>query len=155
MESTAAAPSLRQQYADWPQKEDPRPQPWDLDAVGIPKADRELAPGAPDTVSPVLIRHSYPVLASGSGGAAVHELAARLAVLGYQTDISQGENPFGVVNDSIMNAVERFRDDHHVQEDPTPYGGDTPKTRTRAALTIGPFTWEAILRASERALQAS
>ncbi len=149
-----AAGTLRQQYADWPQKGETRPQPWDLDAVGIPKHERELDPGAPDTISPVVLRHSYPILASGSAGAVVNELAARLSLLGYPTDISKGENPFGIVTPEVMAAVEKFREDYGVKEDPTPYGGNTESTRTRAALTVGPYTWEAVLRASERALQA-
>jgi hypothetical protein len=141
-----------QQYADWPQKEDTRPQPWDLDTIGVPKHQRELDAGAPNTVSPVVIRHSYPILTSGSAGAVVNELASRLHLLGYVTDISKGENPFAIVTDKIMSAVESFREDYGVKEDPTPYGGNTQSARDRAALTIGPFTWEALLRASERVL---
>jgi hypothetical protein len=145
----------RQRYADWPQKSDQRAQPWDLDAVGISKADRDLAPGAPDTVSPVVIRHSYPILTSGSGGAAVAELASRLHLLGYPTDMARGENPFATVTSDVLSAVEKFREDHNVQEDPTPYGGNTDRSRGRAANTIGPYTWEAVIRASDRLLQAA
>lgn len=148
-----ATPTLRSQYADWPQPADTRAQPWDLDAIGIPKHERELAPGAPDTISPIVIRHSYPILASGSAGAVVNELASRLHLLGFDTDISKGENAFGVVTDKVMAAVEAFREAYGVKEDPTPYGGNTESTRTRAALTIGPFTWEALIRASDRVLQ--
>lgn len=148
-------PTLRQQYADWPRKGDQRPQPWDLEELGIPASERELPPGAPNTVSPMLIRHSYPILASGSAGAVVNDLAARLAVLGYHTDISQGTNPFGIVTDSVMAAVEQFRDDYGVKEDPTPYGGNTQASRERAAQTIGPWTWEGIIRASDRLLQTT
>ena len=116
------------------------------------KHQRELDAGAPNTVSPVVIRHSYPILTSGSAGAVVNELASRLHLLGYVTDISKGENPFAIVTDKIMSAVESFREDYGVKEDPTPYGGNTQSARDRAALTIGPFTWEALLRASERVL---
>jgi peptidoglycan hydrolase-like protein with peptidoglycan-binding domain len=144
----------RQAYADWPQKADQRPQPWDLDKVGISPADRVLAQGAPDTISPVVIRHSFPILTSGSASPAVGELAQRLQVLGYATDLSRGENPFGIVTQDIMSAVSQFREDHGVQEDPTPYGGNTEQSRARAANTIGPFTWEALIRASDRILVA-
>jgi hypothetical protein len=150
-----AALTPRQQYADWPQKGDQRAQPWDLDAVGIARSDRELAPGAPDTVSPVVIRHSYPILTSGSGGAAVAELASRLHLLGYVTDLARGENPFATVTSDVLSAVEKFREDYGVQEDPTPYGGNTDRSRSRAANTIGPFTWEGVIRASDRLLQAA
>jgi peptidoglycan hydrolase-like protein with peptidoglycan-binding domain len=144
----------RQRYADWPQKGDQRPQPWDLDAVGIPPSERNLPAGAPNTISPVVIRHSYPILASGSAGAVVNDLAGRLALLGYPTDISQGQNPFGVLSDQVMSAVERFREDYGVQEDPTPFGGNTEKARQRATGIVGPYTWEALVRASDRAAAA-
>jgi peptidoglycan hydrolase-like protein with peptidoglycan-binding domain len=154
MGAPAAESTPRQRYVDWPQKGDTRPQPWDLDAVGIAPHERDLPPGAPDTISPVLIRHSYPILASGSAGAAVNDLASRLALLGYQTDISRGENPFGVLTDKVLAAVERFREDYGVQEDPTPFGGDTDRSRRRAAAIVGPYTWEALIRVSDRAAQA-
>lgn len=152
-EQEAPAQTLRQQFADWPQKGDERPQPWDLDALKVPKAERELEPGKPNTVSPVVIRHSYPILASGSQGSAVSELATRLHLLGYETDLARGENPFSVLTHDVLSAVDKFREDHGVEEDPTPYGGNTAQSRARAAHTVGPFTWEAILRASERARQ--
>lgn len=145
------APSLRSQYADWPQKGDQREQPWDLDALGVPNSDRELEPGTPNTVSPVVIRHSYPLLASGSAGAPVAELAARLHLLGYATDIAEGKNPFSILTTNVMSAVERFREEHNVREDPTAYGGDTEAGRRQANEVVGPYTWEALLRASERA----
>ncbi len=150
LEQTQQTP--RQAYADWPQKGDQRPQPWDHNKIGIEPV--KLEQGAPDTVSPIVIRHSFPILTSGSASPAVGELAQRLQVLGYATDLSRGENPFGIVTQDIMAAVSQFREDHGVQEDPTPYGGNTEQSRARAANTIGPFTWEALLRASDRALQA-
>lgn len=145
----------RQRYADWPVLEDDRAQPWDLDKVGIAKHDQALEPGMPDTISPIVIRHSYPILTTGSGGAAVSELATRLNILGYTTDISRGENPFSTLTQNVMSAVEQFREDYHVEEDPTPYGGDTSRSRQRAANTVGPYTWEALVRASDRALAAA
>jgi hypothetical protein len=146
----AAQESPRQRYSDWPQRGDERPQPWDLDAVGIAKTDRELEPGAPDTVSPIVIRHQCPVLVSGAANPIVADLGRRLAELGYQTSVSEGANPFGVVDESVFSAVERFREDYGVQEDPTPYGGTTTAATLRAAQVIGPYTWEAIIRASDR-----
>jgi peptidoglycan hydrolase-like protein with peptidoglycan-binding domain len=150
----ASEQTVRQQFADWPVKGDERPQPWDLDACKIPKADRELEDGAPDTISPVAIRHSYPILSTGSTGSPVTDLATRLKVLGYPTDISRGENPFGILTDSVMQAVEQFREDYNVQEDPTPYGSG-PKARERAASVVGPYTWEGLIRASDRELQTA
>jgi peptidoglycan hydrolase-like protein with peptidoglycan-binding domain len=154
-QTQAAQQTPRQAYADWPQKGDQRPQPWDLDAIGISLEARQLEKGAPDTVSPIVIRHSFPVLTSGSASPAVGELAQRLQVLGYSTDLSRGENPFGHVTQDIMAAVSQFREDFGVKEDPTPYGGNTEQSRQKAANTIGPFTWEGLLRASDRLLQAA
>jgi hypothetical protein len=151
VESTATEETPRQRYTDWPQKGDDRAQPWDLDALGISKTDRELEDGARDTVSPVVIRHSCPILVSGSADPIVGDLGRRLALIGYANSVSEGANPFGVVDESIFNAVERFREDYGVEEDPTPFGGRTTAATLRAAQVIGPYTWEAILRASDRA----
>lgn len=146
-----AAPSLRQRFADWPQKGgEGDAQPWDLDKLGVSKSDRDLEPGAPDTVSPVVIRHSRPTLTSGSAHPIVADLGRRLSELGYANSVSEGTNALGVVDESIMNAVERFREDYGVEEDPTPFGGTTTAAVLRAAQIIGPYTWEAIVRASDR-----
>lgn len=142
--------ALRASYRDWPQRGDQRTQPWDLDGLQVPKYARELAPGAPNTISPVVIRHSCPILASGSGGVFVTELAARLAKLGYETSVSRGENPFNVLDDSIMSAIAAFRRDYGVEEDPSPWGGLHDDARSRAAQHVGPYTWEALIRVSDR-----
>lgn len=145
--------SLRKQYADWPQKGDERAQPWDFDALGIKAEVAKLneQPGAKNTVTPVVIRHSYPILASGSGHPTiVADLGQRLADLGYANSVSDGENPLGHVDESILNAVDNFRRDYGVEEDPTPFGGNNTAGQIRAALHIGPYTWEAVIRASDR-----
>jgi peptidoglycan hydrolase-like protein with peptidoglycan-binding domain len=149
-ETASAKKTPRQAYKDWPKKGDERAQPWNLDAVGIAKSDRELEPGARDTISPVVIRHSCPILVSGSADPIVADLGRRLDVLGYGNSVSEGANPFGIVDESIFNAVERFREDYGVEEDPTPYGGTTTAATLRAAQVIGPYTWEAVIRASDR-----
>lgn len=154
--ASAPAPSLRAQYADWPQKNDTRAQPWDLDALGVPPSDRDAVRDSPlpNTISPIVIGHRMPILSSGSGMGdswAVNELARRLHVLGYQTSSSAGRNPWGVLDDSIMTAVEQFRQDHGVEEDPTGWGGNTHASREKAAAHVGPWTWEALIRASDRA----
>jgi peptidoglycan hydrolase-like protein with peptidoglycan-binding domain len=154
-EQTQETPSLRQQYADWPQKADTRAQPWDLDKLGVSQTERVLEAGKANTVSPIVIRHSYPILASGSAGSVVTELASRLNLLGYTTDVSRGENHYGVLTHDVMSAVEQFRQEFNVREDPTPFGGNTEQSRAKAAAIVGPFTWEAVLRASQRALEAS
>lgn len=148
----ASPQSIRAQYVDWPQKGDQRAQPWDLVAAGIPQHEQGLAEGAPDTISPIVIRHSYPILASGSAGSVVNELATRLHVLGYATDISRGENAYGVLTNDVMGSVEKFREDYGVREDPTPFGGDTQSGRAKANGIVGPYTWEALVRASDRVL---
>jgi hypothetical protein len=150
----ASMPTKREAFSTWPRKGDLRPQPWDLDALEISPEMAKLAPGARDTVSPVVIHHSYPILSLGSQGSTVADLAGRLHLLGYDTDITRGENMFNTLTESVMGAVDQFREDYNVQEDPTPYGGRTAKAAERAAAIVGPYTWEAILRASERELAA-
>jgi hypothetical protein len=151
------AASPRTVYADWPQKADERAQPWDHDKNGSSREDRDKLldnPGTPNTVTPT-VSHSMPMLSSGSGGDsawAVGELARRLHILGYHTDVGEGTNPFSVLTQSVMSAVERFREDHNVSEDPSGFGGNTAAGRARAGAHVGPWTWEAIIRASEREL---
>lgn len=135
---------------DDPQHGSDKPQPWDLNALGLSQAAAELEPGAPNTVAPVVIEHSYPILVSGSSDPSVQELGRRLAKLGYANSVSRGENPFGVVDETIMAAVHGFRQTYNVQEDPSGFGGDIPYGRQRAESHIGPWTWEAIVRASDR-----
>jgi hypothetical protein len=146
---------------DWPQEGGfDGPQPWDLVAQGFKVGATEqgttlvkdgeiteLAPGEPDTVSPIVPAHGRPVLSSLSAGEAVKELGALLAELGYETSISKGRNPFGVLDETVASAVERFREDYDVAEDPSQFAHD----RKAAALShVGPWTWEALLRAAAR-----
>lgn len=152
------------------------PQPWDLQAQGITVAtpapadpagpapattvlqggkETELAAGAPNTVAPIVVDHGRPILTSGSidvgpGPAiagAVTELGQLLGLLGYPNSVTRGTNPFGVVDDSILGAVEKFRDDYDVREDPSSWSRNG---RANAESHIGPWTWEGILRAAER-----
>jgi hypothetical protein len=118
---------------DWPTKGESRDkQPWQEDQ--------------PD-VTP---RAGLPVLASGSADPAAHELFDALDRLGYETPISRGENPVGVIGPEEMQAVRQFRADYGVQEDPSPWGGDNDEARRQASAFIGPWTAEAILRAAEQ-----
>lgn len=154
--ATATTPAKA--YADWPQSNDDRAQPWDAAKNGTSREDRDKLldnPGSPNTVSPIVITHSMPILTAGSGGDqswAVRELARRLHVLGYQTDVGTTNNPFATVTSSVLGAVEHFREEHNVEEDPTAFGGNTSAGRERARSHIGPWTWEAVIRASERKL---
>lgn len=151
----------KQVYADWPQPNDQRAQPWDSKKNGTVREDHDRLldnPGSINDVAPVVISHSMPILSSGSGGEQstfVRELARRLHILGYQTDIGTGNNPYGIVTQSVMGAVDQFRNDHNVEEDPGGFGGDNAKGRDKAASHIGPYTWEAIIRASERKLASA
>jgi hypothetical protein len=98
---------------------------------------------------PITPRAGLPVLASGSADPAAHELFDALDRLGYETPISRGENPVGVIGPEEMQAVRQFRADYGVQEDPSPWGGDNDEARRQASAFIGPWTAEAILRAAE------
>jgi hypothetical protein len=145
----------RERYADWPAKggsEDP--QPWDLAGMGLLGASRDFEaqtkPGTPDNVSPIVISHSRPLLTYGSSDPSVHELGRILGALGFPNSVSDGHNAYGSIDNTVMAAVFAFRDAYGVQEDPSAYGGDTPAGREQAAAHIGPWTWEAVLRAGQR-----
>ncbi|HEV3136176.1 MAG TPA: hypothetical protein VG348_15915 [Acidimicrobiia bacterium] len=140
----------------WPAKGWAGPQPWDIRALGITKDQVEqLGPGAPNTLSPVKVRHSFPILGVGSHGPIVGELARRLHALGYRTNIGTGANPYSVLDDSVLAAVENFRDEYNVLEDPAGFGGTGQKAVAKAAEYVGPWTWEALIRACDQLARAA
>jgi hypothetical protein len=147
----------RERYVDWPARDGDAaelPQPWDHRALGLQNEERDFLdqakPGSRNTVSPIVITHGRPLLTYGSSDPSVQELGRILGELGYANSVSDGQNPFGSVDNTVMAAVYQFRDAYHVQEDPSGFGGNTPDGRSRAAAHIGPWTWEAILRAGAR-----
>lgn len=89
--------------------------------------------------------HQKSTLGSGSAGAQVLDLAQLLHKLGYPTDISEGRNSFCVLGSSELAAVEAFRRDYGVQEDPSGF-----RDERAAAKHVGVWTWEALLRATGR-----
>ncbi|MFL5901247.1 MAG: peptidoglycan-binding protein [Solirubrobacterales bacterium] len=115
----------------WPCKGFDGEQPW---------ADREDPS--------ITVAHEMPILASGSAGAPVFELCGMLAELGYETDVTRGTNAFGVFGPAEAAAVERFRQEHGVLEDPTGFGGESADAVRLAAAHVGPWTWEALRRAT-------
>jgi peptidoglycan hydrolase-like protein with peptidoglycan-binding domain len=139
-------------WKDWPASGgNGKPQPWDLDALGLKNDGRDLAPGAPNTVAPIVPRAGLPTLAEGSQHDRVPELCRRLEALGYPTSNADGGNPHGLVDKTVLQAVQKFRSDFGVQEAPTDtWGGETDEGRRAAANHIGPYTWEALIRASDR-----
>jgi peptidoglycan hydrolase-like protein with peptidoglycan-binding domain len=128
---------LRQLLADtataWPAKGFTGAQPWENREVDVIEVD-----------------HGRPILSGGSAGAPVFELASLLHELGYETDVTRGLNALGVLGASEMGAVERFRADYGVREDPSGFGGETEDARRIAANHVGPWTWEALLRLTGR-----
>jgi hypothetical protein len=145
----------RKRFADWPEEGgSDLPQPWDLRGLGLQNAARDFAdeskPGTRNSVSPIVISHGRPTLTSGSTDPGVQELGRILGDLGFPNSVSDGQNPFGSVDNTVMAAVHAFRDAYGVQEDPSGFGGDTPDGRAMAAAHIGPWTWEAILRMGRR-----
>jgi hypothetical protein len=83
--------------------------------------------------------HDKPILTSGSGGPAVFQLCNALNELGYETSVSRGENPYGIVDGSVATAVQQFRADRGVEEDAAAFGGED-----LAKSHIGPATWIAL-----------
>jgi hypothetical protein len=150
--------------AEWPAKGGvDGPQPWDLAARDITVAPdpasgvvrvvdgagqvTDLAPGAPDSVSPIVPAHGRPPLTSLSVGDGVRELGMLLAELGYDNSVSRGQNPFAVFDESIAAAVDAFRRDYDVEEDPSQFPRDS---RANAQSHVLAWTWEGLLRAVKR-----
>lgn len=90
---------------------------------------------------------AHPMLTSGSADVpAVTDLGRRLTELGFENSVSRGENPFGIVDESIIAAVVQFRRQYGVREPADGFGGD----QVEADRHIGPWTATAIVRASDR-----
>jgi peptidoglycan hydrolase-like protein with peptidoglycan-binding domain len=162
--------------ADWPQlggmkldSGEPAPQPWDHRERGLVVSTSDdgvttiasphtgehttIAAGAANHVSPIVPVHGRPLLGPlSSDPVAVGELGRLLATIGYATSVSEGRNPQGVVDESITAAVERFRQDFGVQEDPSAWPVDGER---QARLHVGAWTWEALLRAAQRVRDAA
>jgi hypothetical protein len=81
------------------------------------------------------------ILTSGSAHDDVHVLGAYLGQLGYENSVSRGENPFGIVDESVMTAVSAFRAKHSVEPETT-IPGVAPHEAPR---WIGPNLWEALV----------
>jgi hypothetical protein len=143
--STATANPL----AGWPSRGYEGPQPWDHDALGIPRELRESVGSKPNRVTPT-ISHPYPILTSGSQHACVHIIGRKLGDLGFASSVSQGRNPFGAVDPTVLAAVISFRQAYNVEPDPYGFGGNTRKGRENAENHLDPWTVEAILRAWAR-----
>lgn len=146
----AKVEQLRTDFEAWPVKGGTgQPQPWDLQAHGIPQpgVTRDFLPGgAADELSPVVVAHSKPILQPGTAGTSVVELGQLLATIGYPNSISKGVNHAFSFDDTIMAAVDAFKRDFHVSEDPSQFPGVQVET------TVGPWLWEALLRAAKLAL---
>ncbi|MTD43853.1 hypothetical protein GKE82_05920 [Conexibacter sp. W3-3-2] len=89
---------------------------------------------------------AHPILTSGSADIAVSDLGKRLAALGFENSASRGENPFNIVDGSVMAAVRAFRKAYGVREPTDGFEGD----QEQADRHIGPWTATAIVRASDR-----
>lgn len=138
---------LREKYRNWPQKGSDLPQPWDFEQHDLPRpgVTRDYLPGGqPDELSPVVPAHGRPILTSGMGGSAVAELGEALCRLGYPNSISKGTNHTFHFDDSVAAAVATFGRDYGVKEDPSQF----PPQHDPAGY-VGPWLWEAILRAVE------
>jgi hypothetical protein len=123
----AAAPAQpKVMDPEWPHVGYQGPQPWEAD-------------------NPPALTQNHLMLSSGSAGDEVVELAAFLAYLGYGTSISAGQNPHAIYDSGVSDAVRAFCADYSVAED--------PKVRqARTEDTVGPWIWEALVRAAHKKL---
>ncbi|HWW67813.1 MAG TPA: hypothetical protein VNY83_07485 [Solirubrobacterales bacterium] len=116
--------------AEWPYAGYSGPQPWE-----------------PGVENPPALTQNHLMLSSGSAGEEVVELAALLAHLSYGTSISAGQNPHAIYDSGVSDAVRAFCADYGVTEDP----------QVRAARTedtVGPWLWEALVRAVHKKVAA-
>jgi hypothetical protein len=96
-----------------------------------------------ETAAPSSITHDEPLLASGSAGAVVQRLAALLAVCGHADNtIGRGENPGGVLDQSVMADVRAFAQEHGVVE----------KLEDITGEIVGPATWQKLYDEAQRTL---
>lgn len=107
----------------WGSKGYSGPQPWE-----DTEANQEPAEG-------------MPILASGSAGASVTRLCQQLAKAGFETPVSRGENPLAVLGAGELTAVQAFRRERGVSEDPSAFSGGA----VQAERCVGPWTWTALL----------
>jgi hypothetical protein len=132
---------------------DDRAQPWDLRAHDLPQpgVTRDYLPGGqPDELSPVQISHSHGLLAPGMAGPEVAELAGHLSTLGYPTSVSKGTNHAYSFDDSVTAAVAAFKRDFGAKEDPSAF----PASHDHSVY-VGPWLWEAVIRAARAVLEAA
>jgi hypothetical protein len=164
------APGDLPDYAgEWPQLGGfgDAPQPWDLRAQGLRVSTdaegrttivgeggqvTELPAGAPNTVSPIVVAHGRPTISMLSTGDPVRELAELLALLGYETSISRGTNALAVFDESVAAAVDSFKRDYDVEEDPSGFPRDSKDSVQRF---VSSWTWEGLLRAARRARESA
>jgi peptidoglycan hydrolase-like protein with peptidoglycan-binding domain len=106
---------------EWPCAGYTGPQPWEAD-------------------NPPALTQNHIMLSAGAAGPEVVELAALLAHLGYGTSISAGQNPHAIYDTGVSDAVRAFCADYGVSEDPQVLAARTPDT-------VGPWLWEALVRA--------
>lgn len=142
-EATFASDAARELAAEHPDVE--LPERGSGSGGTLTKADvaKAVADQEPDSAqAPKVIAHGKPILTSGSGGPVVHELGALLAELGYESSVSRGENPFAIVDPSVLEAVQAFRRDHDVAEAVESF---PEADRDRY---VGPVTWQALLDAT-------
>lgn len=107
--------------AAWPFVGYNGPQPWEAD-------------------NPPMLTTNHLMLSAGMSGPEVVELAGLLAYLGYGTSISAGQNPHAIYDSGVSEAVRAFCRDYGVQEDPQ-------VRQARTDDTVGPWLWEALVRA--------
>jgi len=154
----AKVDDLRAVFADWPVEggklegvpddEDGKPvHPWNLRDLGlpVPGVTRDFLPPGPNLLAPIVVSHSHGTLIPGTAGTEVEALGSLLGRVGYPNSISRGVNHAFAFDESLLAAVQSFRRDYHVQEDPSGFPPDH-----RPEIYVGPWTWEAIERVAAR-----
>lgn len=86
-----------------------------------------------------------PVLTAGTQHEDVHQLGRLLADAGYENSVSRGENPFGLVDETLLTAANAYRIAQGVEPE-TDIPGVPEHEQQR---WIGPVLWEALVPTDE------
>jgi hypothetical protein len=105
---------------------------------------------------PGAVTHSRPILSYGSAGPEVRELAEMLAELGYDdNEVIKGRSPANGLDNTLMADVRRFATDHGVREDSAAFDGKEVPASRLVDEHVGPYIWQALEEAVQRAREAA
>ncbi len=121
-----------------------------------PAAAQAPAPNPPaqqeEPKEPELLQHGRPTLTFGAAGEHVLELVRLLKANGRENNsIARGVNMTNVLDQSVMDDVRAFTDEHDVHNDIGEFQGREVPADQLVNNHIGPHIWDALYRHAEKA----